>query len=84
MSGRLLTAVLAPVVVGLLAPIAGTGQTRAPQGRAAKWTLPHTSWGDPDLQGIWNNVTLTPLERPAEFKDKPTLTPQEAAAETSQ
>jgi hypothetical protein len=23
-----------------------------------------TSWGDPDLQGIWSNATLTPLERP--------------------
>jgi len=32
------------------------------------------------LQGIWNYSSLTPVERPAEFAGKPTLTPQEAAA----
>jgi hypothetical protein len=32
-----------------------------------------------DLQGIWTNSTLTPLERPVEFRDKPSLTEQEAA-----
>jgi hypothetical protein len=39
-----------------------------------------TPWGDPDLQGTWSNQTLTPLERPAVFKDKPVLTEAEAAA----
>lgn len=33
----------------------------------------------PDLQGLWTNGTLTPLTRPPEFKDKPFLTPAEAA-----
>jgi hypothetical protein len=32
----------------------------------------------PDLQGIWNNGTVTPLERPAQFRDKPFLSPDEA------
>jgi hypothetical protein len=41
---------------------------------------PKTPWGEPDLQGIWNGETLTPLERPAKFADKPVLTPAEAAA----
>jgi hypothetical protein len=36
-----------------------------------------TPWGDPDLQGTWTNQTLTPLERPAEFEGKPTLTEAE-------
>ena len=26
-------------------------------------TLPRTPWGNPDLQGIWNNSTTTPFER---------------------
>ena len=39
-----------------------------------------TAWGDPDLQGTWSNQTLTPLERPTQFKDKPVLTEAEAAA----
>ena len=25
--------------------------------------IPRTAWGDPDLQGIWNNSTTTPLEQ---------------------
>jgi len=32
----------------------------------------------PDLQGTWMTSTLTPLERPAEFENKPALTEQEA------
>jgi len=33
----------------------------------------------PDLDGIWNSATATPLERPRELSDKPFFTPQEAA-----
>ena len=32
-----------------------------------------------DLQGIWNGATLTPLQRPPEFKDAATFTPEQAA-----
>ena len=39
-----------------------------------------TPWGDPDLQGIWNNFTVTPLERPAELGDQVFLSGEEAAA----
>src|SRR5262250_1519132 len=39
-----------------------------------------TPWGDPDLQGTWSNATLTPLQRPAELKDKESFTPEEAKA----
>ena len=38
-----------------------------------------TPWGEPDLQGIWNGETLTPLQRPARFANKAVLTPEEAA-----
>jgi len=40
---------------------------------------PRARDGHPDLQGIWNFSSLTPLERPAEFADKPVLTDAEAA-----
>ena len=33
----------------------------------------------PDLQGTWNGATLTPLQRPADFRDKAAFTPEEAA-----
>ena len=39
-----------------------------------------TSWGDPDLQGIWNNPFVTPLERPQEFGTREFLTKEEIAA----
>ena len=33
----------------------------------------------PNLQGTWNGATLTPLQRPPEFKDRAAFTPAEAA-----
>ena len=39
-----------------------------------------TAWGAPDLQGVWDFRTLTPLERPATLADKEFLTAEEAAA----
>ncbi len=35
--------------------------------------------GPPDLQGIWTNATITPLERPRELAGKPFFSVQEAA-----
>ena len=37
---------------------------------AAQKPIPRTADGHPDLQGVWDNSTLTPLERPAELSDK--------------
>ena len=31
---------------------------------------PRTAWGDPDLQGIWNNSTTTPLEKMTEAEQQ--------------
>jgi hypothetical protein len=45
-----------------------------------KSTSPRTAWGDPDLQGIWSNATITPLERPADLAGKQVLSDAEAAA----
>ena len=47
---------------------------------AQEWTPPQTPWGDPDIRGIWTNeVTTTPMERPAEFGDREFLTDEELA-----
>jgi hypothetical protein len=33
-----------------------------------------TPWGDPNLQGVWSNATTTPLQRPAKWAGRYTLT----------
>ena len=47
-------------------------------GAAKGWTVPRTPDGHPDLQGIWTNSSLTPLERPGEFQSKSTIPEAEA------
>ncbi|HVY66116.1 MAG TPA: hypothetical protein VHH11_14940 [Gammaproteobacteria bacterium] len=49
----------------------------APQPPAA--SAARTSWGDPDLQGVWDYRTITPLERRPEFGDREFYTEQEVA-----
>ncbi len=41
--------------------------------------VPRTSWGAPDLQGIWSNPYETPLERPEEYGTREFLTDAEIA-----
>ena len=41
--------------------------------------VPQTVWGAPDLQGVWDFRTITPLERPENLGDKAFLTQEEAA-----
>ena len=40
---------------------------------------PRTAWGDPDIQGVWNNATITPFQRPAELAEQEFLTEEQAA-----
>ena len=48
------------------------------------WRAPTTPDGRPDLQGVWTNATLTPLERPARFAGRPFMTEAEASELESQ
>src|SRR5271156_6707743 len=47
---------------------------------ASAQTSFRTADGQPDLQGIWSNATITPLERPADLAGKQTFTAEESAA----
>lgn len=40
---------------------------------------PRTAWGEPDLQGVWDFRTITPLQRPEALGDQAFLTAEEAA-----
>jgi hypothetical protein len=55
-----------------------SGQT-APAAKRSGSAVPRAADGHPDLQGIWTNATLTPLERPAAFAGKLTASDTEAA-----
>ena len=59
-----------------LAAVPAASQTAAAEGG---WTMPHTPWGVPDLQGIWTNATLTPMERSETLEDTSVLTAEQAA-----
>ena len=63
-------------------PLVGQSQPPAANAKApAKpWTLSRTPDGQPDLQGYWSNVSVTPLERPPELGLKEFYTDEELAA----
>ena len=61
------------LVVGMPAAPPAAGQARD------DYEVPRTPWGDPDLQGLWDTRTYTPLERPPEFGDREFMTVEEAA-----
>ena len=63
--------------IGFLA-IALAEPLPAQSNRASAKATPRMPDGRPDLQGIWTNATLTPLERPASLAGKTTLTDAEA------
>ena len=45
----------------------------------AQVSVPRTPEGKPDLSGVWNFSTATPMQRPEELAGKETLTREEAA-----
>ncbi|HEY8616639.1 hypothetical protein [Phenylobacterium sp.] len=60
---RLAAALAAAALATLAAPPVAAAQAPA----ASAWKAPRNAWGQPDLQGVWTNATITPLERPAQF-----------------
>ena len=78
MKSRCFQIFLTAATIVALIPIAVSGQTRSTT--SSGWTPPTTTWGDPDLQGIWDFRTITPMERPSEFAGKQVLTDEEAAS----
>ena len=71
MSHRYLVVLCAVITVVALTPMVASAQSAE---------APRTPWGAPDLQGVWDFRSLTPLERPAELADQAFLTEEEAAS----
>ena len=64
-------------VVIALAVLASAPLLAAPA--AGQGDPPRTPWGAPDLQGVWDFRTITPLERPEELGEQEFLSAEEAA-----
>lgn len=45
----------------------------------SNYTAPRNEWGQPDLRGVWNFSSNTPLERPAKYADQEFLTDDDVA-----
>ena len=77
MTNRLRTAcVVGAALVLMMVAGAASGQTRS---GGSTWKAPRTVDGQPDLQGVWANNAVTPLERPRQLANKPVLTDAELA-----
>ncbi len=66
---RRVMCILAVLSFAALVPLAAAGQG----------DVPRTAWGHPDLQGVWDFRTITPMERPEDLAGREFLTTEEAA-----
>ena len=65
----LVSVVAVVIAVGLLGTMQASAQTDPPR----------TAWGQPDLQGVWDFRSITPMQRPNDLADQEFLTTEEAA-----
>ncbi len=72
MNCRSIACSLTAVALVTLAPAGASAQTEASE-------APRTAWGAPDLQGVWDFRSLTPMERPEELADDESFSPEQAA-----
>jgi hypothetical protein len=80
MRPRILTLTAALAATASLGATAVCAQTRAAAGaESPAFKVSRTSWGDPDLQGVWDYRTITPLERRPELGDRKLYTDEEIA-----
>ena len=59
-------------IVGVVVPVLAGAQSTSSD-------ILRTPWGQPDLQGIWDFRTITPIERPEELGEQAFLTEEEAS-----
>src|SRR5229473_1402428 len=82
MRNRVLTSMAALLLA--IVPAAGQATKAAPKAQTAAavrgtWTPARTPDGQPDLQGVWTNTTVTPFQRPKELAGKEFYTEAELA-----
>ena len=73
MSYRVLSRLLIALAMGTLVPGGATAQGGSSEAG------PRTAWGAPDLQGVWDFRSLTPMERPEDLAESELFTAEQAA-----
>jgi len=74
MSATALTCLVLGIALSMTVPLPAQSG-----GRSSSWSVPRTPDGRPDLQGVWANNNMTPLERPKQFGERATMTDAEFA-----
>jgi hypothetical protein len=75
-----LRALAAAAVLAALAAGPAAAQASAKPAAGAAWKAPRNAWGQPDLQGVWTNATITRLERDPKYGERLALSETEAKA----
>ena len=75
-----LAAVLLAISPAAAQTTSAASKTKAEAAVTKAWTPPRTPDGQPDLQGVWTNNSITPLQRPKELAGKEFYTEEELGA----
>jgi len=67
-------------IAALIGALAAAAPALAQSPKASAYHAPRNAFGQPDLEGVWTNATLTTLERDPKYGARLAMTPQEAAA----
>ena len=76
MRARIMTTIVIVAALAVGLQQSAFAQATADKGR---WSVPRMPDGKPDMQGVWANNGMTPLERPAVWGNRATMTDAELA-----
>jgi hypothetical protein len=71
--------IVTTVIIGAAFVAAAIAHPTGQSNGRTTWSAPRTAGGQPDMQGVWANNTMTPLERPRQFAGRATMTDEELA-----
>jgi hypothetical protein len=80
MKSRLLLILGLAAILGVSVLVVTWGPKEVPASASTDPSELTTSWGEPDLQGLWSDEYQIPLQRPAKYAGRELLTDAEVAA----